>query len=269
MNKLILSALVLSPPNGAGSFFQSHLGKSKVCAWLARGSGTTVLDPFGGLAPTAVGTATSRAVATTRFFTAVKRLGYVSAAGAGSAVDLYGATAQYFRGSSVTGKAGGFRFSALWGVSDAATVAGAITFVGMNSTAGAMTATTEISALTDCVGFGGLSTSSNMQFVYNDASGTASLIDLGSNFPINTLSVDWYRTVIDCDPAGTYIDAAIWRCNMMVDGSTVNQYFWQTRIETDLPTATTLLTPHLFRSNNATALAVGLDVSAVTVETNF
>lgn len=53
----------------------------------------------------------------------------------------------------------------------------------------------EPSTLTDIVGVCQLSTSTNMHVVHNDASGTATTIDLGSSYPCNDSQYNYYITI--------------------------------------------------------------------------
>jgi hypothetical protein len=53
----------------------------------------------------------------------------------------------------------------------------------------------EPNTLTDIVGVCQLSTSTNMHVVHNDASGTATTIDLGSSYPCNDSQYNYYITI--------------------------------------------------------------------------
>lgn len=66
-------------------------------------------------------------------------------------------------------------------------------------------ANVEPDTLTNLVGFCRLSTSNNIGVVHNDHTGLATVIDLGSNFPANTESLDKYRFVIETVPTGIYV----------------------------------------------------------------
>lgn len=257
----------LTSPGGAGSLFTPDIALTGYGFWRARGNGTTI-DVGGMAAGTTVGTATSRTVANTRFATQIKRVGLVSGAVAGDITEHYGA-AQWSRGTAGPGGGqGGFIFKARFIPADAATVAGARMFVGLLAGGSALT-NVEPTTLTDVVGFAQLSTSTNLHFIYNDASGTASSINLGSNFPCATISVDVYDVVISTSEDRTKIYASVYRANADIAGANPASYFWQVEINSDLPTATTLLSPRVFRTNNATALAAAVDFSAVTVASQF
>jgi len=53
----------------------------------------------------------------------------------------------------------------------------------------------EPNTLTDIVGVCQLSTSTNMHIIYNDAAGTATTVDLGSNYPCNDSQYNYYISV--------------------------------------------------------------------------
>ena len=82
-------------------------------------------------------------------------------------------------------------------------------------------------------------------------------VDLGVNFPVNTLSADIYQLIL-YQPAkdNTRVLYQVTRLNTghiatgVLTGTTGTQ----------LPATTTSLSPAVWRSNNASALAVGLDI---------
>jgi len=55
------------------------------------------------------------------------------------------------------------------------------------------------------VGICRLSTSNNLHIVYNDNTGIGTTIDLGSNFPANTISTDKYLINIKTVSTGVYL----------------------------------------------------------------
>ncbi len=65
-------------PLGMDAILQPSMWRQKIALWNPPGNGTSVPGVFGMTAPTAVGTATARTVATTNLFTRTRRLGYVS-----------------------------------------------------------------------------------------------------------------------------------------------------------------------------------------------
>lgn len=89
-------------------------------------------------------------------------------------------------------------------------------------------------------------------------------IDLGADFPANTLSTDMYELVLFASPALSSIQYEVTRLNT---GNVTTGTLSGTNVQ--VPSATTLLAPWGYRTNNATALAVGLDVASAYIETDF
>lgn len=197
------------------------------------------------------GTATTRAVATTRFFTAVKRKGWVSAAGAGNHCGYYTSQPQWFLGN-VAGM-GGFDYTCRFGVSDPATVANSRMFVGFGPTG--VPTSVNPTTLLNCMGVGCDAGETVLKWIWNDGSGTASSATLGANFPSQTLSTDWYELRLSCAANSTTVTFNILRVNT---GDTATQSI----VTTDLPAVNTLFGYAFWRDNGATALAVGIDRSA-------
>lgn len=244
-------------PTGLDTSFQPNLGGNKVALWMPPGNGTTAPGVFGMAALTTTGTATARNVAVTNLLTRMTRLGYVSAATAGSLATMREAAAKYTLGAG--GSLGGFFYRCRFGVSDAAAVAGARMFVGLWATTTAPT-NVELSTLTNIVGVGQLSTSNNLVF-YCAGSSTTTPIDLGASFPANTLSVDAYELSMFSPAAGGALYYIVTRLNTGDKASGV--------ITTGLPSSSTLLCHQMWRTNNATALSVGIDLCGLYMETDY
>jgi hypothetical protein len=238
-------------PTGKDSILQPYLAHNKVMLYSAHGNGTTT-SAYGGPALT-VTTATQRNVATTNLFSAMRRVGSVSAATAGGSCGARTVPTQFYMG-------GGFKAVFRSGCSDAATVTGARSFVGMVSI------TTQIgnvnpSTLTSMIGLGSDAGDTNLFIMHNDGSGTATRIDLGANFPDHTLSTDMYELALFTAPNSGVVGYEVTRLNTghVASGT----------ITTDLPPTNTLLTPQLWRNNGATALAVAIDIVQFYIETDY
>lgn len=248
-------------PSGLDSALQPLLARNKVGYWCPPGNATTVPGVFGITAFTAAGTATQRAVATTNMATRMRRLGYVSSATAGNLAGARVAAAQFTIGNGGSPALGGFTMVTRFVMSDAATVSGRRAFVGMSSATGAPT-NVEPNTLTNCVGVAQLSTSTNLHIVYG-GSAAQTAIDLGANFPGSTLSVDVYEIALFAAPMGTLF----YQVTRLNTGHTASGQL--TGVSgVAIPAATTLLTFQLWVSNNATALAVGIDVCSFYIETD-
>lgn len=249
-------------PSGLDTALQPFMARNKVGIWVPPGSATTLPGVFGYTTPTAVGTATVRNVTTTNLFTRMRRLGYVSATTAGSLASIRVAVAQITTG---TGSLGGFHKVIRFGVSDAAKVAGARMFMGISSSVAAPT-NVEPSTLLNSVGIGHGAADTNMKLYYGGSTAQAP-IDLGPNFPIFNLNTDAYELAIFSPPSGageiyyevTRLNTGDVASGMLLPSGGVA-----------LPASTTLLT-YLwgYRTNNATALAVGIDLMGDYIETDY
>lgn len=242
-------------PSGLDTSFQPNLGGNKCALWMPPGGSTTVPGVFGMGALTATGTATSRAVATTNMLTRMTRLGYVSAATAGALAGAREAVAKYTTGAG--SGLGGFFKRVRFSVSDAAVVAGARMFVGLNASTGAMT-NVEPNTLTNVLGVCKLSTSNNLH-IYGAGASVGTPVDLGANFPANTLSADVYELSMFSPAAG----GCFWQVTRLNTGDTASGQF------ASVPLGTVLLCHNYVRGNNATALAVGLDLCGIYMETDY
>ena len=244
-------------PSGLDTSLQPHLGGNKVAWWDPPGGATTVPAIVGMSALTALGTATSRTFAATNLLTRMARLGYVSAGTAGSLAGAREAVAKYTTGAG--GLLGGFFLRYRFAPSDAANVSGARMFVGLSASTGAPT-NVEPTTLVNSIGVAQLSSSANLQIVWNGASATNAAIDLGASFPANT-NVAVYELALFAPASGGVVHYQVTRLDTgaIASGSlTVN-----------LPLSTVFLCQQLWRTNNTTAAAVGLDICGLYVETDY
>ena len=239
-----------------------HLGRKNVGYWRPQGNSTAVPGVLGYTAPAIVGTLTARNVATTNFFARMSRVGIVSAATAGAFAESRVAVAQVTIGAGAG--IGGFTKVVRFGCSDAAAVAGARMFVGVSSNTAAAT-NVEPSTLTNSIGVGHGAADSNLK-IYFGGSAAQAPIDLGVNFPVNTLSVDAYELSLFASPANGNVSYVVTRLNT---GASATGTLTAATAGTQLPLNTTLLSYHkAWRCNNATALAVGLDIISDYIETD-
>lgn len=227
-----------------------------ISRWAAVG-GTTGSTLSGAGTAVAAGTATARTPATTSLFTSVRRLGYVSATSAGSSAGITPHNNQVFHRGNAAGQ-GGFRARFRFGSSDPATVANARCFAGLTNLATTI-GNVEPSSLVNCIGVAADAGDANLSIMHNDASGAATEIALGANFPALTLSVDWYDLLLIGPPNAAYVDYILHRMNT---GDLA-----QGRITTDLPALTNFICPQVWRNNGATALACAVDVGFIQIIT--
>ncbi len=242
-------------PSGLDTTLQANLGGNKVAVWMPPGGSTTVPGVFGMAALSATGTATSRAIATTNLLTRMTRLGYVSAATAGALAGVRETVAKYTTGAGPG--LGGFFARYRFGVSDPATVAGARMFVGLDAITAAPT-NIDPSTKVNCIGVGQIAASNNLHIIYGNATAKTP-IDLDAAFPANT-NADPYELSLFAPPAG----GCYWQVHRL------NTPFVATGFlpSTEVPIATQLMCHQLWRCNNATARAVGLDVCGIYIETD-
>lgn len=237
----------------SSQLWQSDLSRRLYFSMSAQAN-TTTATLLGGT-NTTLGTSTARAVATTSSFTRKKRLGYVSAATAGALCGVRSAN-----GYITTGNAaglGGFIFHARVGRQDANTATR--TFYGVSGIA----APTNVqpSTLTNVIGVGHGSADTNLKLFYG-GSAAQTPIDLGANFPVNTANVDMYSITI-IQPTSNN-DKFLWEVVRLNTGHIASGVVTGTA-GTAIPANTTLLGHQLWRTNNATAVAVGIDIALITV----
>ena len=242
-------------PSGLDTTLQANLGGNKAAMWMPPGGSGTAPGVFGMSALAATGAATTRVVATTNLLTRMTRLGYVSAATAGALAGVRESIAKFTTGAGPG--LGGFFARYRFGISDAATVAGARMFIGLDASTAAPT-NIDPSTKVNCVGVGQIAASNNLQIIYGNATAKTP-IDLGANFPANT-NTDAYELNLCSPPAG----GVHWQVRRL------NTPFEATGFlsSAETPVATQLLCHQLWRCNNATALAVGLDVCGIYIETD-
>ncbi len=255
--------LAMIGPSGLAAGLQPFLARNKVGVWQPQGNAATVPGVFGYTAPTVTGTLTARNVATTNFFTRLRRIGCVSVATAPGFSELRVGVAQVALGNG-TGL-GGFTKVLRFGISDAAAVAGARMFAGVSSsTAGA--ANVEPATLTNSIGMGHGAADTTFKIYYGGSAAQAP-IDLGANFPCNTRSVDAYELALFASPFLT--DSVGYMVTRLNTGQVASGLLTAATAGLQLPLAATLLSyQKIWRTNNATALAVALDVAGDYIETD-
>lgn len=248
-------------PSGLETAIQPHMGRNKIAYWNPHGNSTTLPGVFGMSAPAAQGTVTARTVATTNIATRVRRLGHVSSSTAGNLCGHYSTVAQYTVGDGAG--LGGFYFEATVVPSSAAPVAGGRMFIGFSTSVAAAT-NVEPSTLTNAFGIAKLSSSQNLHVVYG-GSAAQTPIDLGSDFPADSLTVDAYDIVLFCPPSSSDVHWQVRRLGtaFIAQGVIANSG------STVLPPASTLLAHRIWRTNNATGVAVAIDISNVYIETDY
>ncbi len=241
--------------SGVDYSFQPFFARNAIFSFKANGNATTS-TVLGNVAPTTNGTATTRLVATTSFFTWMRRVGYVSSTNNNSSSGIRHAQLQYGLGNGA-GR-GGFHFVARFGISDATLAPGARLFVGMTSSI-AVLGNADPSNLTNIIGVGLDSADTTLQIMHNDGTGTATKINLGASFPEST-NLDFYELSLYCPPNGIEVSYQVVNLSTNASASGV--------IISNLPLNTQLLTWQIWRHNINTGLAVGVDIASVYIETD-
>jgi hypothetical protein len=242
-------------PLGQDSQLQPALFSNRIARWNAVNGATA--PSIDGLAVTAVGTAAAQSVAATNFYTGRVRMRYSSTTTAGAAAGIRSTTAQWFLSS--TPNEGGFFFVARVGL-------GVITatnrvFVGLSTTAAALAAGTNPSAFLSMIGFGCDSTHTTLRFMCNDASGTATMVDLGANFPSQTAATQFYEFRLFAPSGGG--QRVFWSAHRLNDGAVVSG-----EVTADLPALNALLAAHIHHSNGTTAAAASIDIQSLYIESD-
>lgn len=252
------------PLSSLGEWVLVMLGRASVAGELWSGNSTSSGTVLNTLALTGNGTTTARNVATTNRLTRAKRLGYAGAAGAGNYAGRYNTWAQFTVGDGATPAKGGFRAVFRWGCSDAAAVAGALMFVGLSSSIVAPSPTTGPETLTNQVGVAQIAGSANLQIVYG-GSAAQTAIDLGAGFPAADTAA-WYQLELEAkadEPTKVHYTVTNKSTGVVATGTLTGV------AGTAIPATTTLLGPRTWRSNNATALAVGIDLGGWFIESDL
>ena len=241
-------------PSGNDTSLQPCLGGNRVTMWQPIGAGSTNVTLMGMVVPTPLGTVTSRGLSAATILGRMARLGYVSAAAAGSLAGWRDGALKYTIGAGF----GGFWLRYRFAPTDAATVAGARMFVGLNITS-VPPANVEPNTLTNAIGLVQLSTSNNLHMYAAGASAGANLVDLGVNFPAN-INTALYELAMFAPPDGS-LQYKVYRIDT---GQTAEGTF-----TTGLPASSTFMGMNSWRTNNATALSVGIDICGTYVETDY
>lgn len=248
-------------PSGLETALQPLLARNKVGYWCPQGNATTLPGVLGYTAPTIVGTATARNCTTTNTFQRMRRLGIVTSAAVGQLASYRVAAAQIAFGN---GTEGGFFKVMRFGISDPGAVpTDARMFVGMRNVTAAPT-NVEPNTLTNSIGVGHGAADTNLKIFYGGSTAQPP-IDLGSNFPINNPNVDVYDLALFSPPGGE----VYYEVTRLNTGHVASGYITGSASGIILPLWSTQLSyAVVYRTNNASAVAVGLDIMSDYIETD-
>ncbi len=247
---------------------QPSIWRQKVAFFNPPGNSNAAVTPVSMLSFTNTGTATVRSVAATNLMSRTRRIGYVTAATAGSLAGTYNGAAQYTTGdgSGLGGFFAAFRFA----FSDPATVSGARTFVGMSSSTAAP-ANVEANSLTNSVGIAQLSTDATQLYIVYGGSAAQTAIALGTDFPpmagSGSTNGTVYELTLYAPPSAN--GTIYYRVERVGTSFAAEGTLTPATPGTQTPLSTTFLAPRFWRSNNATAAVVGIDVINLYIETDY
>ena len=240
------------------SLFQKNIGL------FSPGFGSTTLPQLIGSGtytqPTTAATLTARTAATTNNFTRTKRIGFVTNTTAGRFAGVYLTGANWAMGDGTT--YGGFYMAFRFGISDATLVASPRMFLGMSSSVATPT-NVEPSTLTNVIGVGMGAADTNLKIFYG-GSAAQTPIDLGTNFPVTTATNQGYEVIFS--NSYTSSNSVSYQVTNLNTGTVATGTLTAATPGTQLPASTTFLGHQLWRTNNATAAAVGLDLGYVYCE---
>lgn len=241
-------------PSGLDSALQPALFSNGIQVYLP--GTTTAVNVIGGPALTAVGTISHPGLAVTNLVTQTSRWITTSAATANSASEARIAVARVWRGNAAG--LGGFFHRSRFSIESTTPLQRA--FIGFTGVTTAIATTQVISALTTCIGIGFDSSETTLYIYHNDAAGTATKINLGANFPSNSVSTMFDLTLF-CPPNESFINYEVKNLNTGAVATGT--------ITTDLPLNTTFLAYHAYMNNGGTAAAVILGQARIYTETDL
>ena len=241
---------------GLVNSLQSMLAYGNISFITAIAGTTTLPLGFGTAGLTYGGSATAaRTISNTSYYTRQRRIGAVSVTSVGNSSSFRDAQRTFAVGNG--SGLGGFFTVMVFGCSDAATVSGARQFCGLSSSSSALALTSDPSSLTNVIGVGNNAADSNLRIMFGGSSAQTS-IDLGSNFPANTLSTDMYELTLYAPPSS---DNTVYYQVVRLNTGHVATGTLTGTAGVALPASSTMLAHQYVRGNNATALAVAIDFS--------
>ena len=261
-----ISSITRKPtrPTPTSTIVQSSLANRVMWRYYPSTLNATTATTEGFVAATQYGTAAAGTWATTNQFTRARRIALPSSATAGTAAGYRFPTASFTLG---TGTTGGFYYSCKFGISSASEatfVSAGRTFVGLSSTATALT-NAEPSTFINCIGVGQGAADTSWKIFWG-GSAAQTPVDLGStNFPYVTGSRDTIYELTLYSPSSTGNIVYYTFSNLSTGDTTSGSVSGISG--TALPASTTPVTPQTWRTNNATAAAVDMSLIYLYMET--
>jgi hypothetical protein len=249
-------------PSGLDTAVQPFFARNKIGMFTPIGNSTSTANTIFGLSIASTGTAQALNVATTNLFTRMRKIGYAVTTAATTAVVGFRHAAQQWTLGGNGALLGGFHNVWRWGPSTGVATATHRAFVGMRGSTAAPT-DVDPSTLTNICGMGYDAADTNIQFMHNDGSGTATKIDLGASFPKPSAdSTEVYEVAMFCPPGTTQ--------TLQYEVTNLNTGAVATgTVTTNIPTTTQLLTPWAMMSVGGTSSVIGLAIMGLYIESDF
>lgn len=242
--------LAYTNDDGRTTELQAFLGRKFTCEMQAMPASNNH-DVVGMTTWSSTGSVVAKSITSTSLVASVRRAGMESNAGGGSVASFRHGVLQFWRGNDTL--RGGFH--ALWRfvIDDAVLVATGRTFVGFLGQTTAP-ADADPSTFTNILGIGNNNGDTTLQF-YAAGAVAQARVDLGANFPANTINTDLYELALYAPPNGAFVSYTVIRLNTgdTTSGTITNA--------ANLPASTQFLAPHFWRGNGGTASAVQITYS--------
>ena len=217
-------------------------------------AGAATLTCLGAASPTAVGTITAASPATTNKHTMMPRVEYLVTTAATTAVAGF-RYASGILGVTLGGASsdmGGFHFSGIWGPATGVSTTTNRAMFGVQNAATGTPTDVEPSTLLNGAWMGWDAADTNIQMMFNDATATATKVDLGASFPVPTADRTAAYKLELYSPKGT-TQTVYWRVTDMVTGAVA-----QGSQSSDLPATSMLISPRGWVSVGGTSSVIGL-----------
>ena len=252
--------MAIMGPSGLHTSLQPYLARNRVGIFMSHGNNAGFTN-FG-FATASTGTAALVNVAATNKYTYIQKHEWGVTTAATTAVCGVRGTAQQKTVNGPAAGLGGFKNLWLWGPATGVANASHRAFAGMR---GSTAAPTDVnpSTLTNIVGMGYDAADTNVQFMHNDGSGTATKIDLGAAFPKpNADRTTMYELAMFAPPGTTR------KLGYRVENMITNAVA-EGEVTTDLPATNQLLAPYSYVSVGGVSSVVGIAVALIYLESDF
>jgi hypothetical protein len=207
-------------------------------------------------APTNTGTLSTPALAATNQLTSTRRTLISTGTTAGTVASSRIGTGLCWRGNAAN--KGGFQL--IWRFGAEVLAAGNRAFVGLRNVVGAPTNIDPLASTAQGVIGLAINANTGNWNLANNVSGTApTVLDLGSDFPVNTTSV--FEMILSSIPNGSGIDYII--KNLATDATVSNT------LTTNIPTQIEFLAPAIWVTNNTTAANAAIASAGYTLTSKY